>query len=245
MQHVILLPGLASDAGLWREQLPALAARHFVHVSDVHFRFDTLPEMAAALLAEAPPGAVLVGSSMGGMLALEAARQQPQKVRAIALLGSSARADTPEQVTLRSQACELFASGRMDEVLRANVPFAFHDGGAGRDGLIRDYFAMIRRAGPHALVRQNRAVMARADLRPTLPALRCALLVVCGRSDLLTPPACSEEIAAAVPGADLVVLDECGHLLTMEQPEAVNRLLLDWLASLPPFTGSQPLTSGA
>ena len=77
--------------------------------------------------------------------------------------------------------------------------------------------------------------MARADLRPTLPALRCPLLVVCGRSDLLTPPACSEEIAAVVPGADLVLLDDCGHLLTMEKPEAVNQLLLDWLASLPPF----------
>ena len=247
-QHLILLPGLASDAGLWREQLPALAARHFVHVSDVHFRFDSLPEMAAALLAEAPPGAVLVGSSMGGMLALEAARQQPGRVRAIALLGSSARADTPEQIRLRTDACALFAAGRMDEVLRANLPFAFHGGGAGREHLVDGYFEMIHRAGPQALVRQNRAVMARADLRATLPALRCPLLVVCGRSDLLTPPECSQEIAAAVPGAELVLLDDCGHLLTMEQPEAVNRLLLDWLASLPPLGAPgrpQPLSSGA
>ena len=59
--------------------------------------------------------------------------------------------------------------------------------------------------------------------------------MVCGRSDLLTPPECSQEIAAAVPGAELVLLDDCGHLLTMEQPEAVNRLLLDWLAALPPL----------
>lgn len=242
MQHVILLPGLASDAGLWSRQLPVLATRHFVHVSDVHFRFDTLPEMAAALLAEAPPDAVLVGSSMGGMLALEAARQQPGRVRAIALLGSSARADTPEQIRLRSEACERFAAGGMDDVLRANLPFAFHGGGAGRESLIRDYFEMIHRAGAQALVRQNRAVMARADLRPALAQLRCPLLVVCGRSDLLTPPECSEEIAAAVPGADLVLLDECGHLLTMEQPERVNQLLLDWLASLPPFAGAAPVS---
>lgn len=232
---VLLLPGLACDDFLYRDQLPALAAAGFgACVTDLHFRHDTIEQMAAALLAEHPGALVLVGSSMGGMLALEAARQAPQRIAGLAMLGSSARADTPELVRVRSEACELFAAGRMDEVLRANVPFAFHPDAPAIGRLIADYLAMIRRAGAPALIRQNRAVMARRDQRPLLPTLRCPLLVVHGDGDLLALPEVGREVAEAVPGAQLVMLPRCGHMLTMEQPEAVNAALLGWLEGLPP-----------
>lgn len=234
MHDVILLPGLACDQGLYRHQLDALAPHHRTGVTDVHFRHDTLPEMAAALLAEhAPRPLVLLGSSMGGMIALEAALQQPHRVCAVALLGSSARADTDELVRLRTEACALFEAGRMDEVLLANTAFAFHPEADDRATLIAEYLAMMRRAGPAALVRQNRAVMARADLRPRLPALRSPLLVAHGDADLLAPVACAHEVAAAVPHARLEIVERCGHLLTMERPREINRLLLDWLHALP------------
>lgn len=232
MANVILLPGLACDAGLWKHQVDALAPRHAVQVADVHQRYDTLPAMAAGLLAETAGPLVLVGASMGGMVALEAARQQPGRVAAIALLGSSARADTPDLIRLRTEAIRHFEAGRVDEVLLANVAFAFHPEAAQRAGLVAEYVAMVRRAGAPQLIRQNRAVMAREDLRPTLPALRCPLLVLCGEADRLTPPEVSEEIAAAVPRARLEIVAGAGHMLTMEQPARVNALLADWLQSL-------------
>lgn len=234
MSTLVLLPGLACDAASWREQLPALATRHLVHVSDVHFRFDTLPQMAAALLAENPGRLVLVGASMGGMLALEAQAQAPERIAALALLGTSARADTPELLQLRSDAIGLFEQGRMDEVLRANVHFAFHPTHVSGGGLVDEYLRMVRRAGAAALVRQNRAVMARADRRPLLPRVACPVLVLCGEADLLTPPEHSREIARAVPGARLEIVPGAGHMLTMEQPARVNALLLRWLAGLMP-----------
>ncbi len=89
---------------------------------------------------------------------------------------------------------------------------------------------MLLRAGTASLVQQNRAVMARADLRPTLAAIRCPTLVLGGADDLLTPPDCSREIAAAIPGAQLQLLPDCGHMLTWEQAQAVTSALLDWLA---------------
>ena len=232
VQSVILLPGLACDATLWREQRSALVPHHRVHISDLHFRFDTLPEMAAELLQENPGDHVLVGSSMGGMLALEVVRQAPQRVKALALLGSSARPDTTEQIRLRSEAIVMFEQGRMDQVLLANIPWAFHNGHAHQAELTGTYLAMVRRAGAAALIRQNRAVMARADQRPYLAAVACPTLVLCGESDLLTPPECSREIAQAVPGARLELLAACGHLLTLEQPQRVNQLLLEWLAGI-------------
>lgn len=223
----LLLPGLACDAALFEPQLDALPG---ARVTDVHTRHPTLPAMAAALLAEHPGPLALAGSSMGGMLALEAWRQAPERVRGLALLGSSARADTPELLQLRREGIAAFEAGRMDELLRANLAFAFHPAHAAALG--ERYLAMMRRAGAAQLVAQNRAVMAREDLRPLLPAIACPLLVAVGEDDMLAPPACSAEIAAAVPQARLLRLPRCGHLLTWEQPAAVSAALAAWRAAL-------------
>ena len=229
---LLLLPGLACDAELFAHQQPALAARHRVHISDVHTRAPTLPAMAARLWAEQPGAQVLVGASMGGMLALEMWRQAPERVRGIALLGTTARPDTPALITLRTQACGLFASGRMDELLGANVLFAFHPHNVGNKPLVQRYLAMVRRAGAAQLIAQNQAVMARADSRPLLPQMRCPLLLACGEADGLTPPALVHEMAALAPAAQVHTVAGAGHMLTMEQPALINALLLDWLQRL-------------
>lgn len=234
---LVFLPGLANDAEVWADMrarlqaavtpatLPLLAA---ARVSDVHMRHATLPAMAAALLAEIDGPLLLVGHSMGGMVAQHAARQAPGRVVALALLASTARPDTPELVRLRTEACEHFAAGRVDEVLRANVPFAFHPDNAADPALVARYFAIVRRAGAAQLIAQNRAVMAREDLRPQLPAIACPTLVLCGDADALTPPEFAREIAAAVPEARCEIVPRCGHMLTLEQPEAVARALGRW-----------------
>ena len=237
----VLLPGLACDAALFEHQAAALRACYGaarVQVSDVHTRAASLPEMAAQLLAETRGALVLIGCSMGGMVALEALRQAPQRIAALALLGSSARADVAAMVFLRREAIKRFEAGRMDEVLRANLPAAFHPRHAGDAALVESYFQMIRRAGAAQLIAQNRAVMARADLRPHLGAIRCPTLVMVGEADALTPLAEAREMADAIPGARLVQLPECGHMLTLEAPQRVSDTLLVWLNGL----DAQPVT---
>ncbi|HEY6511170.1 MAG TPA: alpha/beta fold hydrolase [Burkholderiaceae bacterium] len=240
MSTVLLLPGLACDAALWRDQLPALSARHEVRVSSVAERHADLPAMARALLTEFAGPLVLVGSSMGGMLALHAHRQAPQRIAALALLSSSARADTPELIRLRSDAIVEFQQGRAEAVLRANAMFAFHPAHAGDAERVNDYVQQILRVGTAQLIAQNRAVMARADMRPWLVDIRCPLLVACGDGDLLTPPEHSREIAQRVPQARLEVVPDAGHLMTWEQPQRVTALLLQWLASLQPVASLPP-----
>jgi pimeloyl-ACP methyl ester carboxylesterase len=232
---VLLLPGLACDEALWRDQLPALRERgHRVEVSDVHQCHATLPAMARALLAEHDGPLVLVGSSMGGMLAQHAHRAAPQRIAALALLSTTARPDTPELLKLRNDAIVEFEAGRIELVLRANAMFAFHPDHAADPVRVDDYVQQILRSGAEQLIAQNRAVMARADMRPWLAAIRCPLLVACGDQDLLTPLEHSREIAAAVPQAQLEVVPNAGHLMTWEQPAFVNALLLQWLDRMPP-----------
>lgn len=228
---LVLLPGLAGDAQMWRDQLAGLAAFR-PRVSDVHMRHPTIPEMAAALLARFDGPLVLCGASMGGMVAMEAARQAPDRIRGLALLGTTARPEDDEMRRLRENAIALFAQGRVAEVIEPNVGFAFHPDHARDEDLVARYLDFVLRAGADQLVRQNLAVIGRPDARLHLPQLRCPVLVVTGEDDQLTPPALASEIAELVPQAELVLLPRCGHMLTMEQPEAVNRELRRWLEGL-------------
>lgn len=230
--NIVLLPGLACDAGMWQAQIDALRPIWKVAVTDAHARFDSIEAMAAGLLAEHVGDLILCGASMGSMLALEAARQAPERVKAVALLGSNARPESQDMRALREAAIVLFEQGRVEEVLSANVGFAFHPSRVGETALVQSYMDLILRAGAAQLIAQNRALMARPDARLHLPRLRCPLLLICGDADQLTPLENSREIARLVPQAELHVVEQCGHMLTMEQPEQVNRLLLHWLARL-------------
>jgi pimeloyl-ACP methyl ester carboxylesterase len=227
--HRFLIPGLASDATMWAARREALVATREVHVSDVHFRFATLPEMARALLAEHPGGLVLCGASMGGMIAFEALRQAPQRLRGLCLAGTSARPDSPEVAALRANAFALIDAGQYEEMITFNVPFSFHADRLDDRALVDAYLDMLRRAGPQELVRQNVAVAARADSRPLLPAIRCPTLVLCGDADVVTTLEASREIAQGVPDAEFELIARCGHMLTMERPQEVNAALGAWL----------------
>jgi pimeloyl-ACP methyl ester carboxylesterase len=226
MAELVFLPGLAADASMWRAQRAAWPA---APGADVHFRADTLAAMAAALLAEHPGELLLCGASMGGMLAFECVRQAPRRVRGLALLGTSARPDTPEIAALRANAFAMIEAGRYDEMIAMNVPFSFHADRLGERALTDAYVDMLHRAGPTQLVRQNIAVAARPDSRPLLPGIDCPTLVMCGDADLVTPLEHSREIADGVSGAQLVLLKRCGHMLTMERPVEVNAALRGWL----------------
>lgn len=232
MPRLVLLPGLACDERLWEAQIPALPPSIDVHVSDVHMRHDRIESMASALLAEQSGLLILCGASMGGMIAMEAARQAPERIVGLALLGTNARPETPEMYELRASAIELFESGEARDVIELNAGFAFHPARASDAALIRRYVDLVLDAGAAQLIRQNRALMERPDARPHLSRLRCPTLVVCGDADRLTPPDCSREIASLMPHAELVWIAECGHMLTMEKPELVNATLGPWLERL-------------
>jgi len=233
MSTLILLPGLACDERLWQAQLPILPPQLNVRVSDAHMRHASIEAMARAVLAEHDGPLVLCGASMGGMVAMEAARQAPGRIAGLALLGTNARPESPETFQLRADAIELFAQGNVRDVIEPNVVFAFHPAQAADAALVQRYLAIILEAGAAQLIAQNRALMQRPDARTHLPSLRCPVLLMCGDTDRLTPPDCTREMQALMPHAELHWVRACGHMLTMEKPDMVNAVLRDWLRRLP------------
>ena len=227
---IVLVPGLNCSARLYADQIPALWRFGPVFVAD-HTRDDSIPAIARQILAAAPPRFALAGLSMGGYISFEIMRQAAERVAKLALLDTGARAETPEQTQMRRPRIELAKAGRMAEVSDSLLPILVHPDRQNDEALKQLMRTMAEEVGAEAFLRQQQAIMARPDSRPSLPAIACPTLVLVGENDQGTPPALSEEIAAAIPGSRLVVVPDCGHMSTLERPQAVADALVDWMRS--------------
>ena len=225
---IVLVPGLNCSARLYAEQIPALWRFGPITIAD-HTRDDSMAVIARRILAAAPPRFALAGLSMGGYIAFEIVRAAPQRVAKLALLDTGARPETPEQTKARQPRIELAKSGRMAEAADSQFPLLVHRDRRDDEALTRVVRTMAEETGAAAFLRQQRAIIARADSRPTLAAIQCPTLVLVGDGDELTPPELSREIAAGIRGSRLVVVPECGHLPTLERPQAVNAALVEWM----------------
>lgn len=225
---LILLPGMPLDGALWEHQTRHLADVSEPTVGDLTGQ-EAMAALAAAVLAQAPPRFALAGLSMGGYVAFEILRQAPERVAKLALLDTSARPDTPEQTATRQDAVRLVGQGRLRQVVAAGLPRLVHPDRVGDAALVESVQAQAQRVGPDGYARQQTAIMNRPDSRPGLGAIACPTLVLCGRQDAITPPEVHEEIAGGIPGARLVLVEDCGHLSAMERPQAVTALLREWL----------------
>ncbi|PKM30819.1 MAG: alpha/beta hydrolase [Gammaproteobacteria bacterium HGW-Gammaproteobacteria-11] len=225
---LILLPGLLCDDALWAHQVTHLADVAIPQVADL-CGADTLPMMAAAILQQAPDQFALAGLSMGGYLALEIIRQAPWRVVRLALLATHARADSREQSERRRRLQRLAQTGRFATIAPMMLAQLLHPEHVQDKQLAAVLMAMAERIGATAFVRQQQAILERADSRELLPAIRCPTLLICGAQDQLVPRALMQEMAEVIPGAQLAVVENAGHLLPLEQPQVVTALLRDWL----------------
>ena len=225
----VLVPGLLCSPRLFAQQIPALWRQGPVQVAD-HTRAESIQAIAASILANAPLQFNLVGLSMGGYVAFEILRQAPERVLKLALLDTSARPDTPEQSERRNALIEVAREGNLVEINDRLWPILVHSSRQMNKALRIVIDAMATETGAEAFIRQQTAIIGRPDSRPDLPGIKSSTLVVVGDEDQLTPHPLSQEIADEIPGARLEVLANCGHISTLERPEAVTRLLVEFFA---------------
>jgi pimeloyl-ACP methyl ester carboxylesterase len=227
---LVLVPGLLCDAQLWRPQVEKLADIADLWIAD-HTRSDTMAGVARDVLADAPfTSFTLAGLSMGGYIALEIVRQAPRRVTRLALLDTAATAELPEQTRKRMEFIELAGCGKFPRIAEILLPLLINPSRRAEPALRNVVKSMAKNTGKDAFIRQEHAIMSRADSLGLLATIACPTLVLCGRQDALTPLARHEEMAAAIKGARLEVIEDCGHLSTLEKPAEVNAALRRWLA---------------
>ncbi len=232
---LVLVPGLLCDDSVWQPQIDGLAdrARCWVAPNDAH---DSLPALAAALLRQAPARRfALAGHSMGGRIALEVMRQAPERVERLALLdtgwqprpgGEAGENERRQRLALLDAA---HASG-MAEVAHRWLPGMVRPGAHGTAAYAQMQ-AMVERRTPEQFAAQVQALLDRPDATDVLAAVDCPTLVLCGKQDQWSPPDRHAAMAALIRHARLVLVPDCGHMSTLEQPAAVTAALAEWLAA--------------
>lgn len=227
--NLVLIPGLLCDATLWAHQSEHLADIADCTVADITGA-ESVDELADRVLASAPDSFALAGLSMGGYVAHAIMRRAPGRVTRLALIDTSARPDTPEQLVRRSQLIDMSRYGKFRGVTDRLLPILIHEDRLVETELTDQIKQMAEHIGSEAFTRQQHAIMGRPDSRPFLIEYGVPTMVMCGRQDALTPLEHSAEMAAAIPGSRLAVIEDCGHLSTMERPQAATALMRQWLS---------------
>ena len=225
---LVLVPGLLCSARLYGPQVEALWPEGPVSIAD-HRRDDDVAAIARRILDNAPPRFALAGLSMGGYIAFAMMRLAPERIERLALLDTSARPDTEEGKAGREKFIKMAQDGKLMDIVETLTPKFLHRNHAGDERLKGIVRAMARETGVEAFVKQERAIMGRPDSRPLLGSIKCPTLMPVGHGDELTPPDLAKEIAGGIAGSKLVIVPECGHLSTLEQPDAVNAAMTQWL----------------
>ena len=223
-ENVLLLPGMMCDERLWSHQIAAISLP--VYVADLS-KSDNLGEMAEQVLAEAPPRFALAGLSMGGILAFEILRQAPERVTHVALLDTNPHPDSPNKKALRFEQIAIAASGKLEQLAVESLkPLYLAEKNRNNERILQTVLDMALKLGPDVFERQSLAVMNRPDSVPGLAGISCPSSVICGREDAICPVRFHELMASEIPDANLVVIDDCGHLSSMEAPTGVTEELL-------------------
>lgn len=228
MTPILLVPGLLCSEEIFAPQMSVLWPRGPVTVAST-LAGDTVTEMATRILASAPPTFALAGLSMGGYLAFEILRQAPGRVSRLALICTSARADTPEQAAARRKMVAQARAVGFERFCALGADALMHPSRKGDPALNALSARMGLVVGLEAFARQTEAVIGRPDSRPLLSSITVPTTIIVGDADPLTPMTLSEEMVGLIPGARLTIAPDCGHVVTHERPDVVNDALTNWL----------------
>jgi pimeloyl-ACP methyl ester carboxylesterase len=231
---LLLIPGMLNTPVVWAKVVPLLQDVADVRILNVQTQtsIGEMADDALAMVADMPDEQPLVvcGFSMGGLVAIELIAARAHKIRAVCLLDTSGRPESPESAVQREKT--IAALARDFDKTTLGIARFFCTGLAGQQNavLMDEILAAMRPVGPDAAIAQNRAIMARSDHRAALARLDMPVLVLCGKDDLVTPPECSEELAALIPGAQLKWIESSGHMVPMEQPTTLADQLKKFIA---------------
>lgn len=189
----------------------------------------TIGEIAADILQNAPPKFALAGLSMGGIVAMEMLRLAPARIERIALLDTNPLAEIDEVKSRRLPQIKAVQEGRLTDVMRDEMKPNYLVDGPRHADLLALCMDMALGLGPDVFLNQSHALMNRRDQTDTLRAAKLPTLVLCGRHDKLCPIDRHELMSSLITGSRLEIIDNAGHLPTLEQPHNTNAALKRWL----------------
>ena len=231
MTPLVLLPGMMCDERLFAPQISELSKQrevHFVQISD----YETISELAADVLNNAPPVFALAGLSMGGIVAMEVLSQAADRVERLALLDTNPLAELSDVAKRRGPQIDAVKNGQLKEIIRDEMKPNYLFDGVKKIETLKLCMDMALDIGPDAFIRQSIALRDRVDQKNTLRKYKRPALVLCGRHDVLCPLERHELMHTLLENSKLEIIEDAGHLPTLEQPKITTTALASWLEDI-------------
>ena len=228
MTPLVLLPGMMCDERLFASQINELSKRREVHFAKITDH-ETISELASDVLNNAPPVFALAGLSMGGIVAMEIVSQAPERVERLALLDTNPLAELPDVLKRRGPQIDAIKNGQLKEIIRDEMKPNYLFDGVRKTEILKLCMDMALNIGPDAFIRQSIALRDRVDQKNTLGSYKRPALVLCGRHDVLCPLERHELMHTLLENSKLEIIEDAGHLPTLEQPRITTMALASWL----------------
>lgn len=227
---LLMIPGMMCDARLFAPQVAHFGCDYDVRIAPTTGH-RTIEAMAGAAIAKlAGRSAMVAGLSMGGIVAMEMARQAPNVVTNLILIDTNARADLESRRPVRARQIAEVKNGRLREVFDAELmPNYLAKGNEGNAEIRAVLTQMAMDLGPDVFVDQSIALRDRRSYIDILPAFDVPVLVLCGDEDRVCPPVLHEEIARDCRKAEYRLVAGAGHISTLERPAEVNEIIARFL----------------
>ncbi|MBO9446332.1 alpha/beta hydrolase [Ruegeria sp. R14_0] len=231
MTPLVLLPGMMCDARLYGPQIAALSGSYPILCAPIGGH-DTMTALANEVLAHAPPRFALAGLSMGGIVAMEILRQAAERVSGLALLDTNPLAELDEVKARRTPQIQAAKKGGLRTVMAEEMKPNYLTDGPNRATILDLCMDMAMGLGADVFVNQSIALRDRPDQSETLRNYTRKTLILCGRDDALCPVSRHELMHELVPDSRLEIIEQAGHLPTLEQPEKTTAALRRWLEAI-------------
>ena len=223
-----MVPGMMCDERIFSPQIEELSKNLEVTVADIS-SFPTVRELASDLLKKAPKSFSLLGHSMGGIVAMEIYSQEPNRIEKLILMDTNPKAELDEVKLKREPQIKDVREGKLLEVMRDEMKPNYLAESENKSSVLDVCMDMALSLGPDVFINQSRALQKRADQLNTIQSINIPVLIICGSEDKLCTVERHEMMHNMISDSDLKIINNAGHMPTLEQPRETTEVLKEWL----------------
>ena len=223
-----MVPGMMCDERIFSPQIEELSQNLEVTIADIS-NFSSVSELASDVLKKAPKSFSLLGHSMGGIVAMEIYSQEPKRIEKLILMDTNPKAELDEVKLKREPQIKEVNKGKLLEVMRDEMKPNYLAESENKRSVLNVCMDMALTLGPDVFINQSRALQSRLDQQNTIQSIKTPVLIMCGSDDKLCPVERHEMMHNMISDSDLIIINNAGHMPTLEQPRETTEVLKEWL----------------
>ncbi len=225
---LVFIPGMMCDSRLFQPQINEFSKQYMVCVTPASCS-NSIENISFEILRYLPTKFVLIGLSMGGILAMEIIKKVPERVMKIVLMDTNYKSETSEIKSRRLPQIQLVKEGLLEEVMCQQIKNNYLRKDKQNQEIFDLCLSMANGLGKEIYINQSKALATRKDYKSTLKNIKVPSLIICGEYDRLCPIKVHMEMESLIKNSKLEIIPDAAHLPTLEQPAYLNKILCEWL----------------